>query len=162
MKTSTWCLEGDNEDHHTDTTIDELFEANIAENKDDLKTKTALVNIETGVSVTYGELENKAEDLSRKLLVKLRKDNLKPNSDGDYIVGLRFLPSEDLVITILALFKAGLAYVPIAPNWPEGRIEYIIGKAQHAKIDKPPLVAYCPLLVVIGHSHGHWHGHHEK
>mgnify|MGYP001248275968 CR=1 FL=1 len=53
----------------------------------------------------------------------------KPNPDGDYIVALRFLPGEQLVTTILAIFKAGLAYVPIAPNWPGGRIEHIIADA---------------------------------
>ena len=41
----------------------------------------------------------------------------------------RFLPTEELVITILALYKAGLAYVPIAPNWPEGRVKHVIEDA---------------------------------
>ena len=30
------------------------------------------------------------------------------------------------MITLLAILKAGLAYVPIAPNWPEGRIKHVI------------------------------------
>ena len=50
----------------------------------------------------------------------------KANRDGDFIVALRFLPSIDLVMTILALTKAGLAYVPIAPNWPDGRIKMLL------------------------------------
>ena len=41
----------------------------------------------------------------------------------------RFLPTEELVITILSLYKAGLAYVPIAPNWPEGRVKHVIEDA---------------------------------
>jgi len=63
------------------------------------------------------------------LLENIKRNGLKANSDGDYIVALRFLPSEDLVMTILAIFKAGLAYVPIAPNWPEGRIRHIVDDA---------------------------------
>ena len=31
-----------------------------------------------------------------------------------------------MVITLLAILKAGLAYVPLAPNWPEGRIRHVI------------------------------------
>ena len=38
----------------------------------------------------------------------------------------RFRPSEELIITLLAVFKAGLAYVPLAPNWPEGRVRHVI------------------------------------
>ena len=30
------------------------------------------------------------------------------------------------MITLLAILKAGLAYVPLAPNWPEGRIRHVI------------------------------------
>ena len=56
----------------------------------------------------------------------MKKNGLRANSDGDYIVALRFLHGEDLVTTLLAIFKAGLAYVPIAPNWPEGRIKHIL------------------------------------
>ena len=29
-------------------------------------------------------------------------------------------------MTLLAVFKAGLAYVPLAPNWPEGRVRHVI------------------------------------
>ena len=33
------------------------------------------------------------------------------------------------MITLLAIFKAGLAYVPLAPNWPEGRVKHVIEDA---------------------------------
>ena len=33
------------------------------------------------------------------------------------------------MITLLAILKAGLAYVPIAPNWPEGRVRHVIEDA---------------------------------
>ena len=47
-------------------------------------------------------------------------------------MALRFLPNLDLIVTILALAKAGLAYVPIAPNWPAGRVRLILQQAQPA------------------------------
>ena len=51
------------------------------------------------------QLNEAANRLARQLLAHLRTSAANPNSDGDYVVGLRFLPSEALVITILALFK---------------------------------------------------------
>ena len=35
-----------------------------------------------------------------------------------------------MVLTILALTKAGLVYVPIAPNWPDGRIKMLLDDCQ--------------------------------
>ena len=32
-------------------------------------------------------------------------------------------------MTLLAVFKAGLASVPLAPNWPEGRVRHVIEDA---------------------------------
>ena len=46
----------------------------------------------------------------------------------------RFLPSEELIVTILAIFKAGMAYVPLAPNWPEGRVRHVIEDASPVMI----------------------------
>ena len=60
----------------------------------------------------------------------LQQKRVKQNTDGDLIVALRFLPGIDLITTIFALIKAGLAYVPIAPNWPDGRIKMIFEDCQ--------------------------------
>jgi len=60
----------------------------------------------------------------------IEHQRIKENKDGDFIVALRFLPGIELVMTILALIKAGLAYVPIAPNWPDGRIKMLLEDCQ--------------------------------
>ena len=125
---ASWCLVGQELDHPRETTIDRLFQ-DLLETDEDQLNRVALINAETNAIVTYGELNERANCMARMLLRKIKKGNLKPNPDGDYIVALRFLPGEQLVATILAIFKAGLAYVPIAPNWPEGRIEHIIADA---------------------------------
>ena len=52
----------------------------------------------------------------------------------------RFLPSEELIVTILAIFKAGIAYVPIAPNWPEGRVRHVIEDAS-------------PIMIITNQDH---------
>ena len=64
----------------------------------------------------------------------LDEKRLAANSDGDLIVALRFLPNIELIVTILALTKCGLAYVPIAPNWPAGRIRLILQNAKPAMV----------------------------
>ena len=47
------------------------------------------------------------------------------------VVALRFLPDLDLVVTMLALAKAGLAYLPLAPEWPQGRLELLLGEVRY-------------------------------
>ena len=122
-------LYGDVEDHPSNTTISKLFE-NLLKNNPDILDKTALIHSETKHEVSFKDLNESANRLARLLLTKIEQDELMPNSDGDYLVALRFQPDQSLVTTILALFKAGLAYVPIAPNWPEGRIEHILNEAE--------------------------------
>ena len=72
--------------------------------------------------MTYNELNEKANMLARVFMKKVGKIEARQ----DFVVALRFLPSLELIISILALFKAGLAYVPLAPNWPEGRVKFIL------------------------------------
>lgn len=135
-------LEGEKQPHPVDVSINKLFE-DLIEGDEDIKDKVALVNSETSVTVTYKELNEKANRVARALLGRIKNGAVKTNSDGDYIVAvrwhledsiitvllfhvIRFRPSEELVVTLLAVFKAGLAYVPLAPNWPEGRVRHVI------------------------------------
>ena len=36
----------------------------------------------------------------------------------------------DLIVSLLAILKAGFSYLPVAPDWPEERIEYLIKDAK--------------------------------
>ena len=71
---------------------------------------------DTKLEITYGDLNKRANKLARVLINKVKDKNL----DGDFLVALRFLPSIELIVTMVALAKCGLSYVPIAPNWPPG------------------------------------------
>lgn len=68
--------------------------------------------------------------LSNKMARHIRQtvinNKLKPNKDGDYIVAVSMYPSEKLVITLLAIWKAGAAYLPLDPTFPGPRIEHIV------------------------------------
>ena len=68
------------------------------------------------------------------LISGIEDGSIRKNEDGDYIVALRYLPSIELVVTILAFLKCGIAYVPIAPNWPSGRIRLVLEDAKPAMV----------------------------
>ena len=42
------------------------------------------------------------------------------------LVAVRFDPNVDLIVSLLAILKAGFSYLPIAPDWPVERIEYLL------------------------------------
>jgi non-ribosomal peptide synthetase component F len=129
MKLNQTLLAGEEHDHPQDTVISKLFEQ-MLDKKPELLHQTALLHTETKIPITFKKLNEDANRLARVLLRKIKQDELKPNQDGDYVVAIRFVPDEGLVITLLAIFKAGLAYVPLAPNWPEGRLQHILGEAE--------------------------------
>ena len=108
MKPDSSMLIGQEESHPRETTINKLFEILIGKN-DIISSKVALIHSETKFKVTFKELNEQANRLARYLLTKIETDELLPNSDGDYIVAVRFQPDHSLIITLLALFKAGLA-----------------------------------------------------
>ncbi len=68
-------------------------------------------------TITYAELNQKANQLANYL----RSTNKEKG-----IVGICLNKSIDVVVSILATFKAGYAYVPIDPNFPQQRQEFII------------------------------------
>lgn len=67
---------------------------------------------------TYHELNGKANQLARLL----REKGVKPNQ----IVGLIANRSADMAVGILAILKAGGAFLPIDPAYPEDRIKYLL------------------------------------
>ena len=129
MRLESYCLHGAEEDHPNDTVISRLFE-DLLEEHADIKNKIAIVHATSKVEVTYKELNQNANAMARLLLRIIKKEGMRPNQDGDYIVALRFVPDETLITLILALFKAGIAYLPLAPNWPEGRVQHIMEEAE--------------------------------
>ncbi|WP_051240371.1 non-ribosomal peptide synthetase [Paenibacillus alvei] len=68
--------------------------------------------------ISYGELNERANQLARVL----RQDGVH----ADDIVGLMIDRSLDMLIGVLAVMKAGGAYLPIDPDYPEERIRYML------------------------------------
>ena len=71
--------------------------------------------------LTYRELDQRSNQLARTL----RKHDLP--SDG--LVAVCFERSLDLIVSILAVLKAGAAYLPIDPSYPVERISMILEDA---------------------------------
>ena len=71
-----------------------------------------------GVKLTYKELNERANQLANYLI----KHNIKP----DDLVALLLDRSEHMIIAILGVLKAGAAYVPMDPEYPDDRIKYIL------------------------------------
>ncbi|MGZ4106644.1 MAG: amino acid adenylation domain-containing protein, partial [Tumebacillaceae bacterium] len=73
-------------------------------------------------SLTYAELNLKANRLARRLV------NLGVGR-GNY-VGIFVERSLEMVIALLATLKAGAAYVPLDPSYPQDRIDFMVKDAQ--------------------------------
>ncbi|MFI8546244.1 amino acid adenylation domain-containing protein [Spirillospora sp. NPDC077959] len=100
------------------TTIPALFEAQAAARPD-----APAVTFD-GVTWAYGEVNARANRLAHRLI----EQGVGP----ERFVALSLPRSADLVVAILAVLKAGAAYVPIDPDYPADRIEYMVGDAEPA------------------------------
>jgi len=95
-----------------DKTIHELFEKQVARTPDNI----AVVYEDR--QLTYRELNEKANQLARVL----REKGVVPDS----IVGIMVERSLEMIIGIMGILKAGGAYLPIDPEYPAERIEYLL------------------------------------
>ncbi|WP_248547767.1 non-ribosomal peptide synthetase [Paenibacillus odorifer] len=68
--------------------------------------------------MSYGELERRANALARTL----RSKSVLP----DDLVAVRMNRSPELIIALFAIWKAGAAYLPVDPAFPEERTRYIL------------------------------------
>lgn len=85
---------------------------------------------------SYSQLDKMSNKMARCIRQNVINNRLQPNADGDYIVAVSMYPSDKLVIALLAIWKAGAAYLPIDPTFPGPRIEHIVRES------KPFMVVY--------------------
>jgi len=99
------------QEHHEGTVI-QWFE------KQAMTTPDACALIFKNREMSYGELNEQAN----KLATHLQKLGAKPNVPIVIFLGQSF----ERIIAILATAKAGAAYVPLEPNLPEKRLQFIL------------------------------------
>ncbi|WP_342026020.1 non-ribosomal peptide synthase/polyketide synthase [Cytobacillus pseudoceanisediminis] len=73
-------------------------------------------------TLTYGQLNGKANQLARHLQ--------KRGIGRESLVGIAVERTPDMIVGILGILKAGGAYLPLDPNYPYERIEYILEDGQ--------------------------------
>ena len=74
-----------------------------------------------GRTITYGELYTKSNKLANYLVHKGVK--------SEQLVGISIDRSIELIVGLLGILKAGAAYVPLDPAYPQQRLEYMINDA---------------------------------
>ncbi|GAB3902636.1 hypothetical protein GCM10028803_29660 [Larkinella knui] len=91
-----------------DQTISELVEEQVRQRPQAIALRCG------SVSLTYEQVNQRANQLARYL----QRQGVKPDS----LVGLCAERSPEMIIHLLAILKAGAAYVPLDPSYPAGRL----------------------------------------
>ena len=82
------------------------------------KTPRNIAIVFEGKNMTYKELNEKANSLA----YELRNNGVQNNT----IVGILLERSFEMLISILAVLKAGGSYIPIAVDYPKDRVQYML------------------------------------
>ncbi|MCR8844313.1 amino acid adenylation domain-containing protein [Paenibacillus sp. SC116] len=104
-------------EYDSSLSIQQMFERNVVNHPD----KAALLTA-SGKQFTYQALNEKANALAWHLI--------ELGVQADSVVGIMPERDEHLLIAILAVLKAGSAYVPIDPNFPKERISYMLSASE--------------------------------
>ncbi len=95
-----------------DTTMHRLFERQVRETPD------AVAVVHDGHRLTYSAVNRRANQLACRLKEK--------GVGNDWVVGMMVERSVELVVSMLAIMKAGGAYLPIDPTYPGDRRKYML------------------------------------
>ncbi len=82
--------------------------------------ETALIS--NGESLTYNELNQKANSIANALI----KRGVKPKNN----ILIKLPRTSDLIASIWGILKAGCAFIPVDPEYPKERINYIFENSQ--------------------------------
>src|SRR6202035_5734203 len=80
-----------------------------------------------GVSVYFNGRELSYSELNRK--ANLLSDHIIKNDSGSSIVGISATKNIEMIVGLLAILKAGKAYLPLDPNYPPERLSGMIKDA---------------------------------
>lgn len=88
--------------------------------------------------MSYGELERRANQLARRLV--------RLGAGPEVVVGIAAQRSLEMVVGLLAILKAGAAYLPLDPDYPAQRLAYMVADSGiRLLLAQPALLADLPL-----------------
>ena len=86
-----------------------------------------------GMKLSYNELNEKSNQLAHHLRATYETRTGK-TLQTDMLITICMERSLEIVVGILAVWKAGCAYVPIDPSYPQDRIDYVLADTNSALI----------------------------
>ena len=98
------------------TTVHELFQAQVEWTPD------AMAVVSGGTTLTYAGLNGRANRLARLLVSQ--------GAGPESLVAVLMDRSADLVVTLLAVLKAGAAYLPLDPGYPAERLAFMLADSR--------------------------------
>ncbi|WP_081612036.1 non-ribosomal peptide synthetase [Janthinobacterium sp. CG3] len=99
----------------TELCIQQLFEAQVARTPERVALSCA------GVELSYAQLNQRANRVAHLL----RRQGIGPGA----VVGVCLERNADLIVALLAVLKAGAAYLPLDPDYPRERIAFMLDDA---------------------------------
>ncbi|MGE5341679.1 MAG: amino acid adenylation domain-containing protein, partial [Candidatus Omnitrophota bacterium] len=110
-------------DYPKEKTIHGLFEAQAIKTPDHLAVIGSTGSMvealhATPLQITYRELNERSGQLAYRLM--------REGVQADIIVGIKTERSIEMIIGILGILTSGGAYLPIDPDYPQDRIDYIL------------------------------------
>ena len=106
-------------DYPQDKTVTQLFEEQVVKTPDNI----ALVFEDK--SLTYKELDERSNQLA-KYIRNIYKQTTKKDLLPSTLIPICVDRSFEMIIGILAIIKAGGAYITVNPSYPEDRIKYLL------------------------------------
>src|SRR5438876_1492857 len=103
-------------DHSGDFFVHQLFAEQVE------RTPNAIAVVYEQQSLCYRDLNSRANQLAHYL----QASSIGPGT----LVGIRLERSLDMIISILAVLKAGGGYVPLDPTYPQERLAFMLRDAQ--------------------------------
>lgn len=125
-------VEGTHSEHKTQF-IHKIFEERLNENN---VNRTAIIYHDTdGIRKTsFDALNRTANRLAACILEMLRDMDADRNADDDYVIAVCMNPNDNVIVTLLAIWKTGAAYLPLDTNIPINRTESIVNEAKPALV----------------------------
>ena len=106
------------------STIPELFERQVQ-----LQPNATALLFDEGFSIgqyTYLELDEQSNQLARHLV--------SLGAGADQIIGILLDRSPELIIAMMAVFKAGATYLPLDPAYPPNRLEFMLKDSRCTRV----------------------------